>query len=62
MSRKTKCSLEEKLSRVTEYLSGEKSVIQICNQMAIHRATFYDWLKRYNDIGEASLIVSTQNK
>ena len=62
MSRKTKCSLEEKLKEIKEYLSVEKAVIQICDEMAIHSATFYDWLKIYNDVGEANLIVSTKNK
>jgi len=62
MSRKTKCSLNEKLKGIREYLSGEKAVTQICNEMAIHRTTFYDWLKIYNDIGESNLTVSTKNK
>lgn len=62
MSRKTKCSLDEKLKGIKEYLSGEKAVTQICDEMAINKATFYDWLKIYNDIGEANLIVSTKNK
>ena len=62
MSRKMKCSLEEKLKGIKEYLLGEKAVIQICDEMAIHSATFYDWLKIYNDVGEANLIVSTKNK
>ena len=62
MSRKTKCSLDEKLKGIREYLSGEKAVTQICAEMAIHRATFYDCLKIYNDVGEANLIVTTKNK
>ncbi|MBF7807441.1 hypothetical protein [Clostridium beijerinckii] len=62
MSRKMKCSLEEKVKGITEYLLGEKAVVQICDELVIHSATFYDWLKIYNDVGEANLIVSTKNK
>ena len=56
MLRKTKCSLDEKLKGIKEYLTGEKAVTQICDEMVINKATFYDWLKIYNDIEETNLI------
>ncbi|NFA44599.1 transposase [Clostridium botulinum] len=62
MSRKTKCSLDEKLKGIKEYLSGEKSVVEICDELSINGSTFYDWVKIYNDLGELNLIISTKNK
>jgi len=62
MSRKGSYSLSEKLRAIADYVSGEKGVTQICTEMTINIAAFYEWLRKYNDIGESSLIVSKKNK
>lgn len=62
MSRKGSYTLSEKLRAIADYVSGEKGVTQICTEMTINIAAFYEWLRKYNDIGESSLIVSKKNK
>ena len=50
MSRKGSYSLNEKLRAITDYVSGEKGVTQICTEMTINIAAFYEWLRKYNEI------------
>lgn len=47
---------------IKDYVSGEKGVTQICAEMTINIATFYEWLRKYNASGELSLIVSKNIK
>ncbi|OOM07461.1 transposase [Clostridium saccharobutylicum] len=62
MSRKRVYSSSEKLRAIKDYVSGEKGVTQICTEMTINIATFYEWLRKYNASGESSLIVSKNIK
>jgi len=50
MSRKGSYSLSEKLRAITDFVSGEKAVTQICTEMTINIAEFYERLRKYNDI------------
>jgi len=43
-------SLSEKLIAITDYVSGQKGVTQICTEMKINIAAFYEWLRKYNEI------------
>jgi len=40
---------EFKLSVVKEYLNGDKSQAQICEEHSISPSIFFRWLKKYKD-------------
>lgn len=61
MSRKSKISSELKVRYVQEYLSGEKRMCDICDELNIVRNSFYQWLNKYNLHGDEGLRQISRN-
>lgn len=61
MKRKGKVTVDEKIGAIREYLTGKKSVAQICSELQIHRSTFDEWNRRYHLKGEQGLQTITKN-
>jgi transposase-like protein len=55
MARKVKISVDNKIRAVNDYLTGKKSVLQICSELQIHRSAFHEWNRRYQLKGELGL-------
>lgn len=53
MSRKAKFTPEEKEQAVIDYLEGNKSRTQICEELCISSRTIQDWALIYNKHGLA---------
>lgn len=47
MGRKLKCTVEEKITAVEDYLQGVRSSTQICNDLVISRLTLLIWRDKY---------------
>jgi putative transposase len=52
--KKTKHSEAQIVKMLQEYESG-RSVEDICREQGIHRATFYNWKKKYSDMDASQL-------
>lgn len=61
MGRKEKVSVEEKLRAIEAYISGEKSVAQICSDFCICKQSFRTWIRKYNMSGENGVGVTHKN-
>ncbi|MDD6796478.1 MAG: transposase, partial [Clostridiaceae bacterium] len=60
MGRKFKYSVEDKIQAAKDYLSGRKSIKQICSELGIrynsnHGNVVRVWAKKYKLFGESSL-------
>ena len=61
MSRKTRFTPEEKEQAVIDYLDGNKSRTQICEELCISSRTIQDWAIIYNKHGIAGFARKTRN-
>ena len=61
MSRKTKFTPEEKEQSVIDYLDGNKSRTQICEELCISSRTIQDWAAVYNKHGIAGFSKKIRN-
>ena len=67
MGRKFKYSVEDKIQAAKDYLSGRKSIKQICSELGIrynsnHGNGVRVWAKKYKLFGESSLYDKSHNK
>lgn len=62
MSRKTRFSPEEKEQAVIDYLDGNKSRAQICEELCISTRTIQDWAGIYNKHGIAGFSQKKRNQ
>ena len=67
MGRKFKYSVEDKIQAAKDYLSGQKSIKQICSELGIrynsnHGNVVRVWAKKYKLFGESSLYDKSHNK
>ena len=62
MSRKTKFTPEEKEQAVIDYLEGNKSRTQICEELCISSRTIQDWALIYNKHGIAGFSRKIRNR
>ncbi|AKA72129.1 helix-turn-helix domain-containing protein [Clostridium scatologenes] len=62
MGRKEKFLSYEKLNAIEDYLSGKRSISQICRDMKIYNTSFYEWLQRYKMFGAEALTNVKKNK
>lgn len=67
MGRKFKYSVEDKIQAAKDYLSGRKSIKQICSELGIrynsnHGNVVRVWAKKYKLFGESSLYDKSHNK
>jgi transposase len=61
VGRKGKVPAEEKLKAIEDFLSGRRSVSQICLDLEIHHRSFYDWYRKYQIKGVTGLQPSRKN-
>jgi transposase len=61
MSRKTKCSLEQKLSAVKSYLEGKSSLRQAAQEFGVDVKTIRQWIAKYRSMGEDGLAALSKN-
>lgn len=61
MGRKSKLSEELKIKVCEEYLNGEKSGIQIANDLSINESIFYRWLNNYRIKGRYAFVEKPRN-
>ena len=62
MGRKPKCTVEEKISAVEDYLNGIRSVSEIMVDLSINRTrTIRDWILAYQNGGIKALCSVTAN-
>ena len=52
--KKTKFTESQITGALKEYEAG-KHILDICREMSIHRATFYNWKKKYSGMDSALL-------
>lgn len=62
MGRKSKVSADIKIKAVEAYLRGEKSSIQIADQLFVSYQVVFEWIKIYNTSGVSGLISSNRNQ
>lgn len=63
MGRKAKCSTEEKIKAVEDYLNGIRSVSEIMRDLSIKSTrSVRDWILAYQQQGVAALLPSNKNK
>lgn len=63
MGRKPKCTVEEKISAVEDYLNGVRSVSEIMNDLSVKsKRTVRDWILAYQQQGVEALYPLAQNK
>ncbi|AKA69593.1 helix-turn-helix domain-containing protein [Clostridium scatologenes] len=62
MGRKEKFLSYEKLNAIEDYLSGKRSISQICRDMKIYNTSFYEWLQKYKMFGAEALTNVKKNK
>lgn len=55
MGRKGKVTIDDKIRAIKEYLTGKKSVSQICSELQIHKNAFGEWNRKYQLKGEQGL-------
>ena len=59
MGRKTKCTVEEKISAVEDYLNGTRSISDIMEDLSIKSArSIRDWILAYQNRGAACIPVT----
>ena len=62
MGRKTKCTVEEKISAVEDYLNGTRSISDIMEDLSIKSArSIRDWILAYQNRGAEALCPVTAN-
>ncbi|MBB6219049.1 transposase-like protein [Anaerosolibacter carboniphilus] len=61
MGRKSDVLPEIKRAAVEEYLKGEKSVVEICNELSVGKTTVREWIKIYQKQGEMGLLPTIRN-
>jgi transposase len=61
MGRKVKVSVDNKIRAVKDYLTGKKSVSQICSELQIHKSAFDGWKRKYQLKGELGLETIARN-
>ena len=49
------CAMDQRIRFISDHLSGEWSVTELCERYEISRKTGYKWIGRYNDAGAAGL-------
>lgn len=63
MGRKAKCSTEEKIKAVEDYLNGIRSVSEIMRDLSIKSTrSVRDWILAYQQQGVSTLLPSNKNK
>lgn len=62
MGRKAKCTAEEKVTAVEDYLNGRRSISEIMNYLDIKsKRSIYDWITAYNNQGADALLTRRCN-
>ena len=61
MSRKRKYSVEIMLSVIQQYLNGEKSVVNITEELDVSKSTVRKWIQQYDKYGENYFINTKHN-
>ncbi|MEA4827961.1 MAG: helix-turn-helix domain-containing protein [Clostridium sp.] len=61
MGRKVKVSVDIKIRAIKDYLTGKKSVLQICSELQIHKTAFDEWKRKYELKGEQGLETIKRN-
>ena len=57
MGRRSKCTAEEKVTAVEDYLNGIRSISEIMNDLDIKsNQSIYDWIAAYNNQGAGALL------
>ena len=63
MGRKTKCTVEEKISAVEDYLNGIRSISKIMDDLSIKSSrTIRDWILAYQNRGAEALCPVSANR
>lgn len=63
MGRNAKCSTDEKVKAVEDYLNGIRSISEIMNDLSIKSSrSVRDWVNSYKEQGLAALIPSKKNR
>ncbi len=62
MGRKSRFSVEEKLCAVKFYLTNQKSISQIAEELSIDRKSFRQWVRNYEALGIDGISPSSQNQ
>jgi transposase-like protein len=63
MGRKAKCTAEEKVTAVEDYLNGIRSISEIMNDLAIKsKQSICDWIAAYNNQGADALLTRRFNR
>lgn len=63
MGRKAKCTAEEKVSAVEDYLNGIRSISEIMYDLDIKsERSIYDWITAYNNQGADALLTRRGNR
>lgn len=52
--KKTRISESQIVSAIKQHKSG-KSTADICRELSVHQATFYNWKKKYSGMGSQEL-------
>ena len=50
-----RCAMDERMTFVSEYLTGLWTMTQLCDHFAVSRKTGYKWLRRYDSSGRSGL-------
>lgn len=61
MGRKGKVPPESKIWALKTYLVGEKSMVDIREELQVHVESFRNWINKYQVYGEPGLLVSNKN-
>lgn len=61
MGREGKVSADDKIRAIKDYLTGKKSVSQICSELLIHKSTFDEWKRKYQLKGAQGLETIKRN-
>lgn len=63
MGRKLKCSIDEKIKAVEDYLNGIRSISEIMNDLSIKSTrSILDWVRTYQQQGVTALLPNSKNK
>ena len=49
------CAMDERMRFITDHLSSEYSMTELCERYEISRKTGYKWVERYRDEGASGL-------
>ena len=61
MGRKPKIQSTVKIEAIEDYLSGKRSIAEICSSLSVSPTTVYDWQIVYRNAGASGLITSPHN-